>query len=162
MRVGINPQLSTILALSAGLKRIQTPHSLLNFIQGFQSRYNLYQAAVFKFEFMFEPLPVICQSFPKALPGDKRSFWLQIQWKSSWDCTLVQLGRLDGWAQTKGVSKSAAVAPGCDSLNNLNCSGTASQVTPQERHQHANTSCCKGRVGTGYPLHPVLCLLPLC
>ena len=26
------------------------------------------------------------------------------------------------------------------SLNNLDCSGTASQVTPQGRHQHANAS----------------------
>ena len=52
------------------------------------------QAAEFKFESKFEPLPVIWQSLPKAVPEDNRS----------------------GRAQTQGVSELAAVAAGHDRL----------------------------------------------
>ena len=42
------------------------------------------QAAEFKFESKFEPLPVIWQSLPKAVPEDNRRFRGQNQWPSSW------------------------------------------------------------------------------
>ena len=48
------------------------------------------QAAEFKFESKFRPLQVIWQSLPKAFP-DKRKFWLQNQWPSSWGCSQAQL-----------------------------------------------------------------------
>ena len=58
-------RLTAVLLNSGILKRIQTPYSLLNFILGFWRRQYLYnpfkigQAAEFKFESKFEPLPVI-------------------------------------------------------------------------------------------------------
>ena len=42
------------------------------------------QAAEFKFESKFEPLPVIWQSLPKAVPEDNRRFRGQNQLPSSW------------------------------------------------------------------------------
>ena len=42
------------------------------------------QAAEFKFESKFEPLQVIWQSLPKAVPEDNRRFRGQNQWPSSW------------------------------------------------------------------------------
>ena len=52
------------------------------------------QAAEFKFESKFEPLPVIWKSLPKAIPEDNRRFWLLNQWTSSWGCAPEQLGRV--------------------------------------------------------------------
>ena len=101
-------QLTAVLNFGV-LKRIWNPHSLLNFILGFQ-------AAEFKFESEFEPLQVIWQSFPKAIREYNRRFLLQNQWPSSWGCAPAQIGRLDGRAQTQVVSCSAAVAAGCDRL----------------------------------------------
>ena len=40
------------------------------------------QAADFKSESKFKPLPVICQSLPKAIPDDIPRFLLQNQWQS--------------------------------------------------------------------------------
>ena len=54
------------------------------------------QAAEFKFESKFEPLPVIWQSLPKAVPEDNRRFRGQNQWPSSWGrapAWLAQVGR---------------------------------------------------------------------
>ena len=54
------------------------------------------QAAEFKFESKFEPLPVIWQSLPKAVPEDNRRFRGQNQWPSSWGrapARLAQVGR---------------------------------------------------------------------
>ena len=56
------------------------------------------QAAEFRFESKFKPLPVIWQSLsgwirvPKAFPEDNRRFWLQNQWLSSLGRTQAQLG----------------------------------------------------------------------
>ena len=52
------------------------------------------QAAEFKFESKFEPLQVIWQSLPKAIPEDNRRFWLQNQWQCSWGRALAQLERV--------------------------------------------------------------------
>ena len=70
------------------------------------------QAAEFKFESKFEPLPVIWQSTPKAIPEDNWRFWLQNQWPSASGSAPAQLSP----AQTQGVSESAAVAAGRDLL----------------------------------------------
>ena len=58
------------------------------------------QAAEFTFESKFEPLPIIWQSLPKAIPRDIREFLLQNQWPSSWSSAPAQLGRV-GRASTK-------------------------------------------------------------
>ena len=50
------------------------------------------------------------------------------------------------------------------SFHNIYFSGTASQVTPQARHQHANSSCCEVQfdlMTEGIRCHPVLCLRQL-
>ena len=46
---------------------------------------------------MFEPLTVIWQSLPKAIPKNNRRFWLQNQRPRFWGCSLAQLGRVR-WA----------------------------------------------------------------
>ena len=54
------------------------------------------QAAEFKFESKFEPLPVIWQSLQEAVPEDNRRFRGQNQWPSSWGrapARLAQVGR---------------------------------------------------------------------
>ena len=69
MRVGIDSPLSSISAVSTDLKRIQTRHRLFwDFGAG------VGHAAEFKFESKFEPLPVIWQLLPKAIPEDNRKF----------------------------------------------------------------------------------------
>ena len=50
------------------------------------------QAAEFKFESKFEPLQVIWQSLPKAIPEDNWGFWLQNQWPSIRGRAPAQLG----------------------------------------------------------------------
>ena len=50
------------------------------------------QAAEFKFESKFEPLPVIWQSLPKAIPEGNQRF--QNQWQLSWGSAPAQLGRV--------------------------------------------------------------------
>ena len=81
------------------LKRIQTPHSLLNysgFSEQIQRLQPIGQAAEFKFESKFKPLQVIWQSLPKAVPEDNRRFRGQNQWPSSWGrapARLAQVGR---------------------------------------------------------------------
>ena len=141
------------------------------------------QAAEFKFESKFEPLPVTLQSLHKAISQslDNRRFWMQNQLElpSSWGHAQAQLGRVAHantiYTNTQGVSESAAVTAGSNSpawekmikagvrlsFNNHDCSGIASQVTPQGCHQHANAYGGKGRVRIGDRLHPFLCLLPL-
>ena len=62
------------------------------------------QAAEFKFESKFKPVPVqvqaiwqliaIWQLLPKANPEDNWRFWLQNQWPSFWGRSLAQLGRV--------------------------------------------------------------------
>ena len=59
--------------------------------------------AKFKFESKVEPLLVICQSLPKAVPEDNWRFWLQIQWPSSLGSALAQLGRV-GQTPNSGIS----------------------------------------------------------
>ena len=54
------------------------------------------QVAEFKFESKFEPLQVIWQSLPKAVPEDNRRFRGQNQWPSSWGrapARLAHVGR---------------------------------------------------------------------
>ena len=50
------------------------------------------QAAEFKSEFKLEPLPLTCQSLPKAIPEDNQRFRGQNQWPSSWGSAPAQLG----------------------------------------------------------------------
>ena len=74
------------------------------------------QAAEFKFESKFEPLPVIWQSlrrlFQKVIEGLEGKINGQALGASLWLC----LRGSDGRAQTQGVSESAAVAAGRDRL----------------------------------------------
>ena len=60
-------------------------------------------AAEFKFESKLEPLQVIWQSLPKAIPEDNRSFWLENQWSSCVGSAPAQL-RLVRWARTNTES----------------------------------------------------------
>ena len=68
------------------------------------------QAAEFKFESKFVPLPGIWQSlkrlFQKVIEGLVGKINGQALWAAIFHC----LGRLDGQAQTQGVSELAAVA----------------------------------------------------
>ena len=66
--------LSSISASSTDLKRIQTPHSLFRDLEQIKPFQLVGQAAEFKFESKIEPLPVIWQSLPKAIPEDNRKF----------------------------------------------------------------------------------------
>ena len=52
------------------------------------------QAAEFKFESKFQPLPMIWQLLPKAIPEDNRRFLVQTEWQSSWGRAQAQLGRV--------------------------------------------------------------------
>ena len=86
-------KLSSIAPFSMDLKRIQTPHTLYSGISEQVKPLQLFgQAAELKFESKFEPLLVIWQSLPKAIPEDDRRFWLRIQWQSSWGSAPAQLG----------------------------------------------------------------------
>ena len=75
MRVGIDAQLSSISAFSTDLKTLEQIKPIG-------------QAAEFKFESKLEPLQVIWQSLPKAIPEDNRRFCLEIQLPSSWGRAL--------------------------------------------------------------------------
>ena len=78
------------------LKRIETPYSLCCDFKGYKPLQLVGQAAEFKFESKFEPLPVIWQSLPKAVPEDNRRFRGQNQWPSSWGrapARLAHVGR---------------------------------------------------------------------
>ena len=76
------------------LKRIQTPDSWFWDIGADESIQTVGQVAELKFESKFEPLPVIWQSLPKAVPEENRRFWLQNQCLSSLDLAPAQLGRV--------------------------------------------------------------------
>ena len=77
------------------LKRIQTKHSLLNFILGFLSRYTSTTHWSGGRVSPCRPVQVIWQSLPKAIREDNRRIWLQNQWPSSWVCAQAQLGRVE-------------------------------------------------------------------
>ena len=66
MRVDIVWAMSSISAFLTDLKRIQTPRSLFWDFEADKPLQPVGQAAEFKFESKFEPLPVIWQSLPKA------------------------------------------------------------------------------------------------
>ena len=76
------------------LKRIQTPESWFWDIGADESLQTVAQVAELNFESKFEPLPVIWQSLPKAVPEENRRFWLQNQCLSSLDLAPAQLGRV--------------------------------------------------------------------
>ena len=123
-RVGNDSPLASISASSTDLKRIQTPHSLKRDFSADKTFYNqlvmrhcsgrvqvwdqvqeeLQSKRSFKAEVQasprgtFEPLPVICQLLPKAIPDDNRRFW-QNWWLGSWSSASAQLGRVE-WAST--------------------------------------------------------------
>ena len=69
--------------------------------------------AEINFDSEFEPLPVVWQCLPKAIPDNNQRFWLQSQGPSSWSSALAQLG-LVGQASTNtgpfGVYDSMTVA----------------------------------------------------
>ena len=100
MRVGINSQLSSILAFTSDLK-IQTQHRLFWVFRADKPLQPIGQAAEFKFESKFKPLQVIWQSLPKATPEDNRRILLQNKWPSSWGSAPAQVG-LVGWARSTG------------------------------------------------------------
>ena len=83
------------------LKRIQTPHSLLNFIVGFWGRQNLHNplarlqsSSLSPSSSPCQPVPVIWQSLQKAILEDNWMFWLQNQWLISWGSAPAQVGRV--------------------------------------------------------------------
>ena len=91
-----------------GLKGIQTPHILFRISEQIKPLQLVGRAAEFMFEPNFEPVLVIWQSLPWAVPEDNRRFSLQNQWLSSWRRALAQQWQ----EQTQGVSKLAVVAAG--------------------------------------------------
>ena len=76
MRVGIDSQLSSILAITTEPKRNQIPHSLFWGFGADTIHSQGSQAAEFKFqvESKFEPLLVIWQSLPKAISEENQWF----------------------------------------------------------------------------------------
>ena len=101
--------LGSNLASVTDFKKIQTPHSLLLRFRSDKPLQLVGQAAEFKFESKFEPLPVIWQSlrrlFQKVIEGLKGKINGQALGAALWHC----LGGSDGRAQTQpeGVSESA-------------------------------------------------------
>ena len=75
------------------------------------------QAAEFKFESKFKPLPVIWQSLPKAIPEENRRFWLQNQWPSSWGRALGRVRR----ASTLGLVRWASINTGSFLVGGSRC-----------------------------------------
>ena len=71
MRVENNLLLSSIRALSTDQTKIQTPHNLFRDFRADKTFTTVGQAAEFKFESKFNPLPVIWKSLPRAIPEDK-------------------------------------------------------------------------------------------
>ena len=67
MRVAIDSALSSILAFSTDLKRIQTPPVYSGTSEQIEPLQHVGQAAEFKVESKFKPLSVICQSLTKAI-----------------------------------------------------------------------------------------------
>ena len=84
MRVGINSQLSSILAFS----KDPVPIDKAGISEQIKPLQPVGQAAEIKFESKCQPLPVIWQSLQKAIPENNRRILLQNQWPSSL-----------GWAQ---------------------------------------------------------------
>ena len=83
------------------LKRIETPYSLCCDFKGYKPLQLVGQAAEFKFESKFEPLPVIWQSlqrlFQKAIEGLEG----KIKGQALGAALLLCLRRQDGRAQTR-------------------------------------------------------------
>ena len=91
--------LGSNLASVTDLKRIETPHSLCCDFGGYKPLQLVGQAAEFKFESKFEPLPVIWQSlrrlFQKVIEGLEGKINCQLV-PSSWGSSvalLVRVGR---------------------------------------------------------------------
>ena len=74
------------------------------------------QAAEFKFESKFEPLPVIWQSLRRLFQKTIESFDCKINGQALGAALRHSLGGSDMPLQTQGVSESAAVAAGRDQL----------------------------------------------
>ena len=92
---------------------------------------------------------------------DTRALILLLMPKSVlWSLEMV-IERPDGMLTIRCLRSIPLKAGFRRSFNDHDCSGTASQITPQGRHQHANATGGKGRVWTGDRRHPVLCLCKL-
>ena len=74
------------------------------------------QAAEFKFESKFEPLPVIWQSLRRLFQKVIEGLEGKINGQALGAALLLCMRGSDGQAQTQGVSESAAVAAGSDRL----------------------------------------------
>ena len=74
------------------------------------------QAAEFKFESKFEPLPVIWQSLQRLFQKVIKGLEGKINSKALGAALLLCLRVSDWQAQTQGISESAAVAAGRDRL----------------------------------------------
>ena len=74
------------------------------------------QAAEFKFESKFEPLPVIWQSLRRLFQKTIEGLEGKINRQALGAARLLYLRKLYGRAQTQGVPESAAVAAGSDLL----------------------------------------------
>ena len=72
------------------------------------------QAAEFKFESKFEPLPVIWQSLQRLFQKAIKGLEGKINCQALGAALLLCLRGSDGRAQTQGVSESAAVAVGSE------------------------------------------------
>ena len=84
MRVGNNSPLAWILILGSStwmdLKKNSNFTVFTQLIQEFWGRQNLYNLLVRK----FQPMQIIWQSLPTAIPGDNLGFWMKNQWPSYW------------------------------------------------------------------------------
>ena len=141
-RVDIDLLLSLILAFSTDLKRIQTPHGLF-WDFGADKTSTIHWSggtrrgrllAEFKFEYKFEPLQVIWESLPKAIPEDNRRFWLRNQWPSSWGRSPAQLARV-GRANTHRDYPSRRQSPRAATGSTCNYSCDTDSVPESKRFQ---------------------------
>ena len=97
MRVDIDSALSSISAFSKDLKEFKLHTLYFETSEQIKPLQPVGQAAEFKFESKFEPMPVIWQSLPKAIPEDNldnRRFRGRNQRPSSWGRAPAQLGRV--------------------------------------------------------------------
>ena len=108
--------LGSNLASVTGLTRIQTPHSLCCDFGGYKTFTTRWSGGrVQVWVQVWAPACHLAIS-PKAVPEGNRRFRGQNQRPSSWGRAPAQLGRLDGRAQTQGVSELEAVAAGSNLL----------------------------------------------
>ena len=92
MRVGIDSLLSSFRRSKKNSNFKQLIELYSKVLEQIKPLQPIGQAAEFKFMSKFEPLPVVWQSLPNAIPEDNLKFWMPNQWPSSSGRAPAQLG----------------------------------------------------------------------